>query len=143
MNDSQISGKLRLWHGGFPGLRLGGLIEPGHERQALDGCAYCEARAKGQTHNGIDGPSEHPGRVYLTTEREYARYHASLYGRGDLYRVEPIGELERSTEDTIPTWHAPAARVIGIYDRAVLLTWSQRRRLNRLWSEADRLAVTK
>lgn len=78
--------------------------------------------------------------VYLTTDREYARHYASLWGRGDLYRVEAVGDLTRSTEDTIETWTAPAARVLAVYDRAVLLTWSQRRALGRRWATADAAA---
>ena len=45
--------------------------------------------------------------------------------------------MERSTEDSIETWTAPSARVVAVVERAVLLTWSQRRRLLRLWAEAD------
>jgi len=79
----------------------------------------------------------HKDRVYLTTSREYARHHASLFGRGDLYRVEAVGAVEQSTEDTIETYTAVAGRVLAAYDRAVLLTWSQRRALDREWTTAD------
>lgn len=133
---------MRLWHGGVPNLRPGDLIEPGHKRKTHAGCPWCEARETGSAHLGIDPPSEHSDRVYLTTVREYARFHASLYGRGDLYRVEPVGAVELSTEDTIETWIAPAARVLAIVDRAVLLTPNQRRRLNRIWADADADART-
>lgn len=127
----------RLFHGGAPGLRPGDLIEPGHERKVHVNCAWCQARARGELTAATDGLSDHPDRIYLTPERMYARYYASLYGRGDLYRVEPVGELQRSTEDTVETWTAPAARVIAALDRAVLLTQSERRRLYRLWGAAD------
>jgi len=127
------------YHGGIPGLRIGDLIQPGHERKHRDGCPYCEARAKGEAHLGIDGLAKRPDRVYLTTNRLYAKHYASLYGRGDLYRVEPVGAVEPSTEDTMPTVCAEAARVVSVYERAVLLTMTERRRLNREWAEADRL----
>ena len=127
----------RLFHGGAPGLRPGDLVEPGHERKAHPGCAWCTARTRGELTAATDGLSEHQDRVYLTPERLYARYYASLYGRGDLYRVEPVGELERSTEDTVETWTVPAARIVAVLDRAVLLTRSERRRLYRLWGNAD------
>ena len=131
----------RLWHGGIPGLRPGDLIEPGHARRVHDGCPWCEARAEGLAGpGGIDGPSREPGGVYLTTSREYARHYASLWGRGDLYRVEPVGDLTRSTEDTIESYTAPAARVIAVYARAVLLTWTQRRAIVREWAAADHAA---
>ena len=130
----------RLFHGGAPGLRPGDLILPGHDRSHHDGCPWCEARARGEAHEGMDGPSQRPDRVYATPNRLYAKHYASLYGRGDLYRVEPVGDLERSTEDTIGTWCAPALRVIAAVDRAVLLTPSERRRLFREWGDSDRAA---
>lgn len=135
---------LRLWHGGAPGLRVGDLIRPCEDRRHHDGCPWCEARAReaeGGDRPDLDPLALHRDRVYLTTDREYAPHYASLYGRGDLYRVDPIGEPIRSTEDTIPTWHAEAARVIAVYDRAVLLTWSQRRALYRRWTAADEAAA--
>ncbi|QNJ58119.1 ADP-ribosyltransferase [Gordonia phage Bunnybear] len=131
---------LRLFHGGVPGLRPGDLIRPGHERNHHDGCPWCEARARGEAHEGMDGPSQRTDRVYATPNRLYAKHYASLFGRGDLYRVEPVGEVDRSTEDTIETWCAPALRVIAAVDRAVLLTRSERRRLLREWGDADRAA---
>lgn len=129
------------FHGGAPGLRVGDLIEPGHQRQAHDGCPWCEARARGEAHAGIDGPSQEAGRVYATTHRLYAKHYASLYGYGDLYRVTPEGPAAPSTEDTIPTIHAPAFRVAAVLDRAVLLTMSERRRLYREWGTHDRQAA--
>lgn len=131
---------MRLWHGGVPGLHVGDLITPGHTRKSHDGCPWCAAR-DAQTAGGprpdIDPLALHQDRVYVTTDREYARHYASLYGRGDLYRVEPVGDLTKSTEDTIPTWVVPAARVTAVYDRAVLLTWGQRRAMFRRWTAAD------
>lgn len=134
---------LRLWHGGVPGLRVGDLIAPGHERKPVAGCAYCEARAAqaaGGLPPAIDPLSRVHDRVYLSVDREYARHYASLYGRGDLYRVEPVGDVVRSTEDTFETYLAESARVIAVYARAVLLTPRQRRALSRNWGAADRAA---
>lgn len=128
---------LRLWHGGVPDLRDGDLIAPGNARKAHPGCSWCEARERGEVDPSRDLLALHADRVYLTPVREYGRYYASLYGRGDLYRVEPVGDLQPSTEDNVETWHAPAARVLAVVDRAVLLTASQRRRLHRLWAQAD------
>lgn len=138
-----MTGPLRLFHGGVPGLRAGDLITPGHARQAKDGCPWCAARAAGEHGpgpGGIDGPSAHADRVYLTPVRLYAAHYASLYGRGDLYQVEPVGVLERSTEDSMETWLAPAARVVVAVDRAVPLTMTERRRLPREWRAADAAA---
>jgi len=135
--------ELRLWHGGIPDLRPGDLIQPGHDRPTHEGCPTCAARAAekaGGPRPAIDGLAQHQGRVYLTTHRLYAKHYASLYGRGDLYRVEPVGDLQHSTEDSIDTWTAPAARVIAVVDRAVQLTMTERRRLYREWEAADHQA---
>jgi hypothetical protein len=130
----------RLWHGGVPGLKPGDLITPGHERKAHPGCKFCEARAveaAGGERPVLDPLSRHQDRVYVTTSREYARHFASLWGRGDLYRVEAVGEVIASSEDTIATWTTSAARVLAVYARAVALTWGQRRALQREWAAAD------
>ena len=135
---------VRLWHGGVPDLRPGDLIEPGNARPIIDGCSFCAARAA-QLATGvvpvIDPLAEHGDRVYLTPVREYARHYASLWGRGDLYRVEAVGDLVQSTEDTVETWTAPAARVLAVVERAVLMTMAQRRRLNRIWAASDEAAA--
>ena len=130
------------WHGGVPGLRAGDLIEPGHERATHDGCPWCAARANGEAGpGGIDGPSKRSDRVYVTSHRLYAKHYASLWGRGDLYRVEPVGDVEASSGDTIETVTCAAARVVAVYERAVLLTMTERRRLWREWGEADSRAL--
>lgn len=134
---------LRLWHGGVPDLGVGGLLIPGQKRKTHEGCAFCAARSKGMAvmapdGSGIDPPSAHQDRIYLTTDREYARFHASLWGRGDLYQVEAIGELAPSTEDPFESFIATSAIVRVVYARAVLLTWSQRNALNKRWTDADK-----
>ncbi len=130
---------MTYYHGGVPGLRAGDVLLPGHSRQHHDGCPWCEARAAGKSLGGMDPPSQRDA-VYVTTSREYAQFHASLYGRGDLYIVEPIGPLEESKEDRFPSWTCASAVVRTVYKRAVLLTWSQRRRMYRLWEAADAAA---
>lgn len=117
-------------------MRPGDLLVPGHKRKLHEGCPWCAARDAGGAHLGIDGPSQVVG-VYFTPVRLYAKFHASMYGRGDLYRVEPVGKMTLSIEDTVETWTAPAARVLSVYDRAVLLTDTERRRLDKMWAAAD------
>lgn len=131
----------RLFHGGVPGLRPGDLLTP-HPPNAVDGCDICAAKAAGNQPYvegvGIVDPlTERPDRVYLTGDREYARFYASKFPRGDLYVVEPVGAVEASTEDPFPTWVAEAARVRSVYDRYVQLTPQQRRALLRRWQAAD------
>lgn len=125
-----------LWHGGIDGLKPGDLLLPSPPK-LVDGCAICVAHAAGKEvtvgGHAIDPRTAHPDRVYLTSDREYARFYASKYVFGDLYRIEPVGDLEWSTEDPFPTWKATAGRVVAVYERAVRLTDSQRRRLLRRW----------
>lgn len=133
-----------LYHGGAPDLRPGDHLTPGHERKQHPNCPWCKANAQAAANKtGYDG---HPGHtdqathVYATTNRLYAKFHASLYGYGDLYRVTPIGHTSTSDEDTIHTIKAPALRIEAVIDRAVRLTDSERRRLAREWEQADRNA---
>ena len=131
-----------FFHGGVPGLKPGDILKPGHERKHHDGCPWCEAREQGEAYLGLDGPSQQPA-VYATTNKLYAKFYASLYGRGDLYRVTPVGDAHRSDEDTIESYFAPQWRVESVLDRAVLLTNRERRRLNRQWEHADSVAAGK
>lgn len=131
----------RLFHGGIPGHKPGDLITP-HPPNVVDGCDICAAKAAGRQPvveglGVVDPITERPDRVYVTTDREYARFYASKYPLGDLYTVEPVGELEPSTEDHFPSWTVAAARVVSVYDRAVRLTPHRRRTLLRRWQLAD------
>lgn len=119
------------YHGGVPGLRPGELLVPS-EPNFIDDCPICRAKKAG-INTGIDPLTVHPDRIYITSDREYARFYASKYWRGDLYKVEPVGELEPSAEDYFPTWTVASARVIHAYARCVTLTDTQRRALLRRW----------
>lgn len=135
-----MSISIRYFHGGIPDLKPGDLITP-HPPKIVDDCPICVARANGQTAviNGepVDPATLRPDRVYITTDREYARFYASKYWQGDLYVVEPVGDLEPSTEDRFPSWTCEAARVRSVYQRCVLLTPKQRRALLKRWTAAD------
>jgi hypothetical protein len=131
-----------LFHGGVAGLQIGDLLEPGHSRDNRHpGCPVCEARARGETYqvdgHGMDPPSSHPDRVYLTPVRLYALFHASMYGRGDLYLAEPLGELEKSIEDPFPAFYAERARVVAVPQRSVLMRPSERRKLAIAWGRIE------
>lgn len=131
----------RLFHGGVPDLRPGDLIKP-HPPNVVEGCATCEARAAGRNHEvpglGVVDPATlHTDRVYVTSDREYARFYASKYWLGDLYQVEPVGDLLASDEDHFPTWMCEAARVVSVVSRAVRLTDRQRRTLTNKWDRRD------
>lgn len=128
---------MSYFHGGKDGLKPGDLLVPGQSRKHHDGCAWCEARANGEAHLGMDGPSQIEG-IYFTTDKLYAKHYASLYGAGDLYRVEPVGDIQRSDEDSYETWIADEVMIVAVVERAVRLTWKERRRLAREWEAADR-----
>lgn len=125
---------VRYWHGGAPDLHPGDLIEPrpaDDTRHLVDDCPVCEARRRGEQ---LDSDDNDPNLIYITTDRDYARFYANGYPRGALYRVEPVGELVDRTEyDPVPSWGCSAARVLTVYDPVVSLTAKELRRLERRW----------
>lgn len=133
----------RYWHGGKPDLRVGDLIRPGQEPRVVAGCKICESRAHGHTITVdgyvVDAPAQHTDRVYITTDREYAKFYASMAWLGDLYQVKPVGDVVPSTEDhpEFGTWTAPAAKVVAVIERAVRLSDKQRRHLDNRWARYD------
>lgn len=118
---------MRYFHGGTPGLKVGDLIEPrqpGDAGHLVDGCPTCEARKSGQP---LPTDNLDPSKVYVTTDREYARIYAAGYPNGALYVVEPMGDLTPSP-DPVPSWGCSAAFVTGVYDAVVRMTPAQVRR---------------
>jgi len=127
---------MTYYHGGAPGLRAGDLItprEPGDIGHLVDGCPTCEARRAGTQ---LASDPNDPQSVYVTQDRQYARVYAAGYPRGALYRVEPLGELVRTTDDSVPSWAVPAARVLAVLDPLVILRPAEvRRALRRFQGE--------
>lgn len=154
---------MRYFHGGKAGLSVGDLAVPSPPL-VTDGCPICVARQEGRVYTvrearawarsmgdrGLpllrsldgapdDGPVDPPSAkqaVYITSDERYALFYASR-SRGDLYRVEPIGELDPSPEDHFPTWTCAAARVVEVIRRGVSRTRKERRELERAWKKAD------
>lgn len=128
-----------LWHGGVGGLNVGDTIRPdqGH-RKHIDGCPICTAIAAGeQTPFDLPTPK---GWVYASRDQAYARFYASK-ARGDLYRVQLIGDIERSAEDPFPSWRGRRARIVSVVERNVTLSMPQRERLFIRWGgSADEFA---
>lgn len=132
---------MRLFHGGVPGLRPGDLIEPrsaGDTGHLVDGCPTCEARRAGRQ---LDTDPNDPRWVYVTTDRQYARVYAAGYPRGALYRVEAVGDLTPTDDDPVPSWSAPAARVVAVLDPLVIIKAAEVRRLLRRWGVAETTAL--
>lgn len=132
---------VRYWHGGAPGLRPGDLITPprGDDRgHLIDGCPTCEARRRGAP---LASDHAQPDRIYITTDREYARIYAAGYPRGALYVVDPVGELLEETtgvDDPVSSWAVPAATVRAVYDPVVTMTPAQVRRAVRRYAGRPR-----
>jgi hypothetical protein len=133
-----------LWHGGVPDLKPGDMIVPA-PRQPVDNCPMCQAmergesvmvRHQGQTHF-VDGPREITDGVYVTSDRFYASHYASRFGRGDLYRVEPVGQIiaQQVEAGGFPVWVVPQARVVSVVQRMIVWTDKERRRFIRLTAD--------
>lgn len=152
------------YHGGVSGKQPGDLLVPSPPH-VEDGCPICRARAEGRTlrvgeyrrwaerlgapglrilrslgnvpdYMPIDAPTSRVG-VYLTSDRDYARWYAAR-SRGDLYEAVPVGACRESFEDPFPSWSADSATVVRVIERGVRLDRRFRRTLKRRWAKADR-----
>lgn len=126
---------VRYFHGGKPGLRPGEYVVPSPPHY-VDGCAICEAKKQGRD-VPYDPANHRPDQVFVTIDREYARFYASKLPRGDLYVVDPEGELVESSEDHFPTWSCPRARVVSVFARFVVLNPRQRLTMLHRWRRSD------
>jgi Rifampin ADP-ribosyl transferase len=103
--------RLRLYHGGVAGLVPGQKLLP---PLLTDACSCADH----------DGEHCRTDRVYLTTDAEEAAVYAALTapgGGGDVYEVEPIGELEPDPAAAPGTgsYATPAATVVSVIRRDV------------------------
>lgn len=106
----------RYFHGGFPGLRPGGLVLPP------------DTTGSERTLSGIvaehGGPAYAARRdvVYVTSLRQAARVYAAFYPDGALYEVQPEGDLAPDPDclETGISWSCPAAEVLRVVDPVVL-----------------------
>lgn len=125
-----------LYHGGVPDLEPGDIIEPGHSRDNHDDCPICRARrAKGA--DAIEGTG-HTEQVYCTRYRDYAAEYAAIYSKGDVYQVEPVGELTDSDEDFDGCYRCDRLRIVRTVEKHVVLTPKRRRRIIRLMQRLDK-----
>lgn len=106
----------RYFHGGYPGLRPGALLQPpattGTDR-TLSGIV---AEASGPAY------ASRTDVVYVTTLRDAARTYAAFYPDGALYQVQPTGPLTPDPDclETGISWHCTAAEVLSVVDPVVL-----------------------
>lgn len=125
------------FHGGIPGFKAGDVLDAVPYRNRRASCGWCSAHA-----NVLLSTGEAPGygadevcahALYVTSSRLYAKARAAMWGYGDVYRVEPVGDLVQKTDpDLCLEWDVPAARVLAVYDRVVRLSRSEVNRLRRL-----------
>jgi len=157
---------MTLYHGGIAGKQPGDILVPSPPH-VVCGCPVCAARAAGRVctvgefrlwamglgergrpileglkdadpFDPVDPPTGRQA-IYVTTSLPYARWYAAR-SQGALYTVEPIGEMQRSTEDHFPSWACQSARVLSVVERRVRLDRRDRREMLRLWKRADRRA---
>ena len=119
-----------LYHGGAPDLKPGDYIEPVHSRDNYDDCPICRARRE-KGADAIEGTG-HPEQVYCTRYRDYAAFYASMYGKGDVYQVRPVGDLIESDEDFEGCYRCDRLVVVRAVERHVILTPKRRRKVIRL-----------
>jgi hypothetical protein len=102
---------MSLFHGGVRRLHRGDVILPPAKTGAASTADYGAAHVCRRD------------RVYLTTDEGVAEIFACCYpaGRGDLYEVEPIGELEPDPDcnELGLGFQAPMARVLRVVKRNV------------------------
>ena len=103
--------RLRLYHGGVAGLAPGETLLP----PLITGACSCADYAS--DHSRAD-------RVYVTTDADEAAVYAALAapgGYGDVYEVEPLGELQPDPPDLAGTgsFATRAARILAIVRRRV------------------------
>ena len=115
------------FHGGYPGLKPGDLIQPpditGTERRLSATAAEIGAPAY-STRTDV---------VYVTTGRDVARAFAAFYPD------EPRGQLEPDPDSGIPglSWQCPAAEVVAVVDAAVLFRTRRPERWVRMLTPTD------
>jgi hypothetical protein len=108
-----MSSSARLYHGGVSGLVPGQKLLP-------------PARTGARSCSDYDGRHCRPDHVYLTADPTEAAVYAALAssgGDGDVYEVEPVGELEPDPpgDAAASAYAARAAIVVAIVRRAIPL----------------------
>jgi hypothetical protein len=155
------------FHGGVRGLKPGDTLVPSSPH-VMNGCPVCVARQEGRAltigeyrvwlrslgdrarpilaklegvddREVIDPPSEREA-VYITRELLYATWYAARSGHGDLYEVEPIGEIDASATDHFRSAMVGSPRIVRVLRRSVHLTRRERREIERAWRKADERA---
>lgn len=109
--------RMSFWHGGISGLQVGDLILPPTATRSGISTSQLMDEAR-------------PDRVYIATDRELARTFAAIIfehlGAGDLYRVQPIGEIRTDPDYPACSFEARQARILAVDEIDVQLTSTER-----------------
>lgn len=114
------------WHGGRPGMTPGTVLlgRADAEATGVDLSFYSGTDVAGD-------PVPEPDRVYMSSDREFARGFAGLMqlrdtqtgvaSHGALYAVEPIGDVEADPDfaSSEVSWSAPKARIAAVVEEDV------------------------
>lgn len=115
---------MSYYHGGVIGLRVGDLVLPPSESAS----AWCLADVDDEDLRRRMAEVHSRDRVYMSTNLNDAVLWAGCYPQGtrrrggDVYRVEPVGEVEPDPDyqgDDGASVCAPRARVVGIVKTGV------------------------
>lgn len=103
------------WHGGARGLTVGDQIVPAVELDRLPATYLA------------DFYDSDPTRVHMTSDHLLGRSYASQFctlGGGDLYEVEPVGELVEDPDylGLGVSWTAPRALIVAVVETDVRIT---------------------
>lgn len=119
----------QFWHGGLPGLGPGDVLL---SRADIEASGF--SLPHHQVQPGYALGITDPGRVYFTTNREFARGWAAQQAvrdpdtgisisQGALYRVRPMGSIEPDPDfaHTSVSWCAPRACILEVEESSVSL----------------------
>lgn len=114
--EHTASTRAAYWHGGAPGLKVGGYILP----PSVTGTRFTLSAYVGEE---ASRAGYQPTRVYLSSEREVAEVFAAMHPEcGWVYRVVPEGQLEQDPDDTTrgTSWACERARIVEVVQLDIL-----------------------
>jgi hypothetical protein len=103
---------MKYFHGGVKGLKIGGIILAPEITLRFTLGHYVSDEDKAAGHSRGD-------QVYITTDVNAARVYASMWPGGDVYQVEPIGEMENDLDAVGVSFVCDSARIISVVQRNV------------------------
>lgn len=118
----------KFYYGGQPNLQPGDIVEPAHLVETHEACTECDELEDGLRSGEIVWGSQV---IFFSEERLYAKFYSTLYGRGWLYLVEPVGEYESSKLDRMQSCTTGHLRIVRIVEKSVILKPNEMRQIRR------------